>query len=189
MSPSMQRRKARVASRSFSPGGGPRPRANTVHRLSVALLCALLFLSCGCGGPGEAGGPESTAISVPSELKTTAPYDATGGTDAGETGSGGYEITGEGSRIEGMVQDAEGNPMEGVQVTFYPQPRRYGVFYETYTDYNGAYAVILPEGIYQTFAFYGDPDDGQLTPDGTGYGSSFSVPPDKEIDFLWEPYL
>jgi len=155
-------------------------KARVASQLSAALLCPLLFLVGACGDLEEDDGPAS--FPIPTEVDTTSPPNATGGNGTGET-------TEESSRVEGVVQDAQGNPIEGVQVTFYPQPRTYGAFYETYTDSRGAYAIDLPEGVYQTFAFYGMPDEGQLIPDGTGYGSSITVPPDAQVNFLWEPYV
>ncbi|MBZ3906144.1 carboxypeptidase-like regulatory domain-containing protein [Streptomyces griseiscabiei] len=172
MSPTMASRKARAAS-----------------RLGAALLCPLLFLVGACADVGEDDEPGSFPIQVPTEVDTTPPPNATGGNATGEPSGGGEETTEESSRVEGVVQDAQGNPVEGVQVTFYPQPRTYGAFYETYTDAGGAYAIDLPEGVYQTFAFYGMPDEGQLIPDGTGYGSSITLPPGTQVNFLWEPYL
>lgn len=176
----------------------------------IPLIAALFFVG-GCGGTSENeptpsgtsdsidyggdGGSEATdgseetgATGGSEEAEATGGSEETEATGGYTDGGGGTDSEASQYMVQGTVHDASGNPIEGVRVTFYIVPRSYGSFYETTTDSNGSYSYTLPEGVYQTFAFYGEPDEGELTPSGTDSGSSFSIPPGHVIDFLWEAY-
>lgn len=108
-----------------------------------------------------------------------------GSTDEGA--DGGYNSGIGGNTVSGVVVDWTGSGVEGVQITFYTVPR--SGFYETYSGTGGSYTYQLPDGVYQTFAFYGEPDSemNNFYPVGLRSGSSFTVPPDQEINFGWGP--
>ncbi|MFI8530531.1 carboxypeptidase-like regulatory domain-containing protein [Streptomyces aquilus] len=100
---------------------------------------------------------------------------------------GGYNLGIGANTVSGVVVDGTGSGVEGVQITFYTVPR--SGFYETYSLADGSYTYQLPDGVYQTFAFYGEPDSemNNFYPVGLQGGSSFTVPPDQEINFGWGP--
>ncbi|MFJ3671334.1 carboxypeptidase-like regulatory domain-containing protein [Streptomyces sp. NPDC090106] len=191
--------------------GRPTRRWALVWTLVVLMYGTLSLLSACGGSPDDVATPADRS----SGRQDTGGEDFgrddldgdLGGADAGATGGspdegatsgqgegfdeegtdGGYNSGVGQNTVSGVVVDASGNPVEGVRITFYTVPRT--GFYQTYTAIDGSYTYRLPDGVYQTFAFYGDPgtETDNFYPVGLGAGSSFTVPPSQEIDFGWGP--
>ncbi|MCL6736342.1 carboxypeptidase-like regulatory domain-containing protein [Streptomyces neyagawaensis] len=178
-----------------------RLRQRSGRWLCVAALLGGLSLVGGCGDSPEDEDSADVGTSTTGGLLDGGSTDGgstdggstdggstDGGTGAADGGDDGGYNPGLGENVVvGQVLDEAGSAVEGVRVTFYTVPRN--GFYETYTAADGTYAYKLPDGVYQTFAFYGDPGtelDNVVPVDLPG--SSFTVPPDQEINFLWAPY-